>query len=82
MCLLLTPMMSPLIIWLAEMLLFLRKIHFLFKAVFQDPAQLVQTIASIFENFPWEMPPGHSTSSMHCMLGGVRTPPPKTSTMS
>ena len=39
--LLLTPLLSPLIIWLAEMLTLL---SFIFLAVFQDPAQLAHTI--------------------------------------
>ena len=43
-CLLLAPLLSPLI-WLAEMLSLLRKKnHFYFLAVFQDPAQLANTI--------------------------------------
>ena len=44
MCLLLAPLLLPLIIWLAEMLTLLRKIHLKFLAVFQDSAQLVHTI--------------------------------------
>ena len=43
--LLLTLLLPPLLIWLAEMLILLRKkIHFLILAVFQDPAQPVHII--------------------------------------
>ena len=47
MCLLLTPLLLPIIIWLAEMLTLLRKIHFKFLAVFQDSAQRERTIVGI-----------------------------------
>ena len=43
MCLLLS-----IIIWLAEMLTLLRKIHFQFLAVFQDSAQREHTIATAY----------------------------------
>ena len=40
MCLLLLLLLSPLIIWLSELLILLGKIHFPLLAVYQDPAQL------------------------------------------
>ena len=44
MCLLLTPLLSPLIIWSAEMFILLIKNPLLILAVFQDPDHLVHTI--------------------------------------
>ena len=45
-CLLLTPLLLPIIIWLAEMLTLLRKNLLLILAVFQGSAQREHTIAT------------------------------------
>ena len=46
-CLLLTPLLLPIIIWLAEMLTLLRKNPLSILAVFQDSAQHERTIDNI-----------------------------------
>ena len=46
-CLLLTPLLLPIIIWLAEMLILLRKNPLLILAVFQGSAQHEHTIAGL-----------------------------------
>ena len=50
-CLLLTLLLSPLVIWLAEMLIYLRKKITSFSTVFQNPAQSVHTIANLKTGF-------------------------------
>ena len=53
MCLLLTPLLLPIIIWLAEMLTLLRKNPLLYLAVFQDLAQhehTVNRVLFVYEN--------------------------------